>query len=89
MENNLPGGLRGETMRRSRLGGGRKPFGGSAIFGAAPEKKANEPLRKREYQKTAGQSRLTNQITESLEGYLGNIAAAVMQMAANRGCLRS
>ena len=64
-----------------------KPFGGSAIFGVAPEKKAKEQLRRREHQKTAGPAPLTNNMMDSLEGYLDNIVAAATQTAANGGPL--
>ena len=64
--------------------GEEKPFGGSAIFGAAP---ASEPLRRQEHQKTAGPALLTNQIMDSLEGNLDNIAVAATQTAENRGPL--
>ena len=60
--------------------GEEKPVGGSTIFRSAPE---NEPLRRREHQKTAGISPLTNKTMDSLEGYLNNIAAAAKQTAAN------
>ena len=65
--------------------GEEKPFGGSAIFGSAPEKKANEPLRRREHQKTAGPALITNQMMDSLEGYLDNIVVAVTQTVENGG----
>ena len=64
-----------------------KPFGGSAIFCAAPEKKANEQLQRQEHQKTAGPAPITNQMMDSLEGYLDNISAVATQTAANRGPL--
>ena len=44
--------------------GEEKPFGGSALFRAAPGKKANEPLRRREHSKTAGLDPLTNQMMD-------------------------
>ena len=69
------------------MGGEEKLFGGSAIFVPAPEKKANKSLRRREHQKTAGPAPLTNQMMDSLERYLDNIAAAATQMAANGGLL--
>ena len=66
--------------------GEEKPFGGSALFGAAPEK-GNEQLRRQEHKKTAGTPPLTNEMMDSLEGYLDNIAAAATQTAANGGPL--
>ena len=69
-------------------GKGKKTFGGSALFGAAPEK-ANEQLRKQEHKNTARTASLTNQIMDSIEGYLDNIAAADTQTAANGGRLRN
>ena len=66
--------------------GEEKTFGGSAIFGVAPEK-SNEQLRRQEHKKTVGTPPLTNQIMDSLEGYLDNIAAAATQTAANGGPL--
>ena len=62
--------------------GKEKTFGGSTIFGAAPEK-TKEKLQRREHQMTAGPAPLTNQTMESLEGYLDNIVAAATQTAAN------
>ena len=85
VEDDLPGGLHLKKNAPKPPGREKKPFGGSAIFGAAPEKKANEQLLRREHQKTAGPASLTNQMMESLEGYLDNIAAAVTQKAANGG----
>ena len=76
-----------QNAPKSPRRGEEKPFGGSAIFGAAPEKKSNEQLRRRENQKTAGPAPPTNQLMDSLEVYLDNIAAADMQMAENRGPL--
>ena len=67
--------------------GEEKPFGGSAIFGSAPEKKGNEKLRMREHQKTAGPAPLTNQMVDLLEEYLENIATVAMKTAANGGPL--
>ena len=58
--------------------GEEKPFGGSALFGAAPEKT-------QENKNTEGNPQLTNQIVDSLEGYSEKIAAAATQTAAN-GC---
>ena len=65
--------------------GEEKPIGGSAIFGAAPEKKANKTLQKQEHQKTAGPDPLTNQMMDSLERYKENIATSSMEMAVNGG----
>ena len=48
--------------------GEEKPFGGSAIFGAAPEKKSNEQLRRQVNQKIAGPVPITNQMMDFLEG---------------------
>ena len=67
--------------------GEEKTFGGSAIFGSAPEKKANKPLRRKEHQKTVRPAPLTNQMMYSLEVYLYNIAVASMQTAAKGGQL--
>ena len=67
--------------------GEEKPFGCSAIFGAATEKTTNEKLRKRGNPITAGPAPLTNQMMELLEGYLDHIAAAATQTAAKGGPL--
>ena len=67
--------------------GEEKSFGVSYIFGAAPEKKANEQLRRQEYQKTAGPAPLTNQMMDLLEGYLDNISVVATQTVANGGPL--
>ena len=48
--------------------GEEKPFGGSAIFGAAAEKTTNEQLQRRGNPTTAGPALLTNQMMDSLEG---------------------
>ena len=64
--------------------GDEKSFGGSAIFGAAP---ANEPLRRQAQKKKAELSPITNQMMDSLEGYLDNISAASTKTSANRGPL--
>ena len=66
--------------------GEEKHFGGSALFGAAPEK-PNKQLRRQDHKKTAGTPQLTNQILDSLEGYLDNIASAATQTATNGGPL--
>ena len=66
--------------------GGEKPFGGSALFGAATEK-TNEHLWRQEHKNTAGTPPLTNQMMDFLEGYLDNIAAAATKTAANGGPL--
>ena len=60
--------------------GEEKPFGGSALFGAAPEKT-------QEKKNTEGTPHLTNQMLDLLEEYLDNIAAAATQTAANGGLL--
>ena len=62
--------------------GEEKPFDGSAIFGAAPEK-ANGKLQRKEHKKTAGTPPLTNQMMDLLEGYLDNIEVAATKTAAN------
>ena len=67
--------------------GEQKPFGGSAIFSAAAEKISNKQLLRRLNQTTAGPNLLTNQMMDSLEGYLDNIDVAATQTAANRGPL--
>ena len=69
------------------LEGEEKPFGGSAIFGAAAEKTPNKQLRRRGNQKTAGTAPLTNQMMDSLEGYLENISAAAIKTVSNGGPL--
>ena len=66
--------------------GEEKRFGGSDILEAAPEK-AKEQVRRREHQKTSGPAPLKNQIIDSLEGYLDNIAAAATQTDATGGLL--
>ena len=68
--------------------GEEKTFGGSAIFGATPEK-SKEKLQRQEHQRTAGPAPLTNQMMDSLEGYLDNIAAAATQTAEMEGRSRS
>ena len=52
----------------------------------APEK-TNKQLRRKGHKKTAGTPPITNQMMDSLEGYLYNIAAAATQAAANGGPL--
>ena len=64
--------------------GEEKPFGGSALFGAALEK-PYEKLRRQDHKKIEGNTQLTNQMLDSLEGYLENIAAAATKTAANGG----
>ena len=59
--------------------GEEKPFGGSALFGAAPVSQENK--------KTEGTPQMSNQMLDLLEGYLDNIAAAANQMTANGGPL--
>ena len=66
--------------------GEEKPFGGSALFGAAPEK-PNRKLRRQDRNKTEGTPQLKNQMLDSLEGYLDNIAAAATQTTSNGGPL--
>ena len=56
--------------------GEKKPFGGSAMFKVALNKRQDQ-------KKTEGNPHLTNQMLDLLEGYLDNIAAAATQMAAN------
>ena len=53
--------LRAEAAREGK----EKHFGGSAIFGVAPEK-PNEQLRRQYHKKTAGNPQLTNQMLDSL-----------------------
>ena len=65
-------------MEAAREGEG-KPFGGSALFGAAPDAQENK--------KTEGTPILSPQMLNSLEGYLDNMAAAETQTAANGGPL--
>ena len=60
--------------------GKEKPFGGSDLFGVAPDKR-------KEKKKTEGTPQLTNQMMDSLEGYLDNIAAAATQTATSGGLL--
>ena len=86
MINDFLGGVRCKAMHRGCQGTGRKTFGGSALFGAAPAK-ANEQLRRQEHKKTAWTHPLTNKMMDQLEGYLDNIAAAATQTAANGGPL--
>ena len=64
--------------------GEEKPFGGSPLFGLAPGK-TNDRLRRQEHKKTEGNPQLTNQMLDSLEGYLDNITAAATQTDANGG----
>ena len=66
--------------------GEEKTFGGSALFGAAPEK-PNTQLRRQDHKKTVGTPQITNQMLDSLEGYLDNIAAAATKTVANGGPL--
>ena len=70
----------------SREGEG-KPFGGSAVIGISEVKETNEQLRNRGYTASAGPAPLTNQMIDSLEGYLENIAAAATQTVAKGGPL--
>ena len=66
--------------------GEEKTFGGSALFGAAPEK-LNKQLRRQYHKKTVGNPQLTNQMLDLLEGYLDNISAAATKTASNGGSL--
>ena len=68
-------------MRRAEAAreGEEKPFGRSALFGAA--------LVSQEKKNTEGTPQLSNQMLDSLKGYLDNIAAAATQTAANGGPL--
>ena len=59
--------------------GEEKPLGGSALFGAAPVAQ--------EKKNTEGTPQMSNQMLDSLKGYLDNIAAAATQTAANGGPL--
>ena len=61
--------------------GEEKPFGGSAVFGASPEKITDEQLRRRGNQTSAGTDLLKNQTMDSLEGYLDNIDTAATKTA--------
>ena len=67
--------------------GEEKSFGDSVIFGAAPEKKSNKQLRRKGNKKLAGIAPLTNQMMDSLEGYLDNIDTTATQTAENGGPL--
>ena len=62
---------RSEAVRE----GEQKPFGGSSQFGVAPV--GNEPE-----QKESNTTTMSQQIMDSLEGYLDNIAAVATQTAA-------
>ena len=53
----------------------RKPFGGSALFGAEPVAQ--------EKNKQEGAPQMSNQMLDSLEGYLDKIMEAATQTAAN------
>ena len=55
--------------------GEEKPFGGSALFGAA--------LVSQEKKNMEGTPQLLNQILDLLEGYLDNFVATATQMVAN------
>ena len=69
------------AKRRSEAAqeGEDKPFRGSALFGAAP---GGEEKHKQEVA-----PQMSNQMLDSLEGYLDNIAAAATQTEANGGPL--
>ena len=54
--------------------GEQKPFGGSAQFGPAPVEEKTAP--------ESNPPQMSNQMLNSLEGYLDNIAAAATQTAA-------
>ena len=54
--------------------GEQKPFGGSAQFGPAPIEEKTAP--------ESNPPQMSNQMLDSLEGYLDNIAAAATQTAA-------
>ena len=54
--------------------GEQKPFGGSAQFGPAPSEEKTAP--------DNNPPQISNQMLDSLEGYLDNIAAAATQTAA-------
>ena len=77
------------AKRRSEAAwkGQGKPFGGSAIFGAALEKTTDEQLRRRGNPTTAGPSPITNQMMDLIEGYLDNIAVVATQTASKGGTL--
>ena len=61
--------------------GEEKPFDGYAAFGASSEKTTNEQLRRRGNATTAGPAPVTNQMMESQEEYLDNIAAEATKTA--------
>ena len=67
--------------------GEEKPFGVSAEIGGSEEKKKNGKLRRQGNIASAGPAPLKNQMLDSLEGYLGNIAAAATQTVAKGGPL--
>ena len=67
-----------QRSKAAREGEG-KPFGGSAQFGAAS---VAQDKKKKE-----GTPKISNQMLDSLEGYLDNIAAAATQTTANGGPL--
>ena len=67
--------------------GEEKLFGGSTVFSASAEKKTNKQLRRRGNSTSTGPASLTNQIMDSLEGYLKNIAAASTQTSEKGGPL--
>ena len=65
--------------------GEEKPFCGSAVIGDSAVKEKNGKLQRRGNTASAGLSPLTNQILESLEGYLENIAAATAKTISKGG----
>ena len=72
-------GFRRKAMSGSRKRGRGKPFGGSALFGAAPVSQEKKNME--------GTPQLSNQMLDSFEGYLDNFAAAATQTVANGGPL--
>ena len=67
--------------------GEEKPFGGSVVIGGSAVKETNGQLRRRGNIASSGPAPMTNNIMESLEGYLDNIAVAATKTVAKGGPL--
>ena len=67
--------------------GEEKPFGGSAVIGGSAVNEAHGQLRRQGHTTSAGPAPLTNQMLDSLKGYLDNVAAAETQTVTKEGPL--
>ena len=67
--------------------GEEKPFGGSTVIDGSAVNKTQGQLQGQGNTASAGPAPLKNQMMDSLEGYLDNIAAAATQTVAKGGPL--